>query len=281
MKELRIQTTEATLSALAWGDDSMHPVIAVPGLLDNAASFIPLAEQLSNINLVALDLPGHGKSEHRTGASAYYVIDYATDVLLAANALGFQKFSILGHSIGGIVGAVLAAGVPKRIRRLAMLDGMAPPTEHPVEFPARVKKLFSFIDRTSKGPRIYSSKAEACKSRYDATENGYISKSAAALLAERNLIETDGGYKWRTDRKLRIPTPMYWTEDHVLYLLPLVKCESLFVLPESGILQDYGRQPARSNCISNLKVIEVEGDHHVHMDDPKIVAPHVQSFLDR
>ena len=41
------------------------------GWLDNAASFVPLAQHLHGIDLVALDLPGHGASAHLPPGADY------------------------------------------------------------------------------------------------------------------------------------------------------------------------------------------------------------------
>jgi len=70
LKEIFIQTANLKLGALSFGNPMETPVLALHGWLDNAASFIPLAQHLNETNLIALDFPGHGKSEHRTGANA-------------------------------------------------------------------------------------------------------------------------------------------------------------------------------------------------------------------
>jgi len=94
-------------------------VIALHGWLDNAASFSHLAPLLPGLRIVALDQAGHGHSSHRAPGSGYQLWDYALDVLLVADQLGWQKFALLGHSMGAIVSLLLAGAVPERISRLA------------------------------------------------------------------------------------------------------------------------------------------------------------------
>ncbi|NKB75859.1 MAG: hypothetical protein GKR96_02165 [Gammaproteobacteria bacterium] len=53
------------VSALQLGNPNGRPLLAVHGWMDNAASFIPVAKQLSHENWISVDLPGHGKSEGR------------------------------------------------------------------------------------------------------------------------------------------------------------------------------------------------------------------------
>ena len=65
VEELELQTPYLRLSARAWGPPDGVPVLALHGWLDNAASFDPLASLLPGVRLVAVDLPGHGGSDHR------------------------------------------------------------------------------------------------------------------------------------------------------------------------------------------------------------------------
>jgi pimeloyl-ACP methyl ester carboxylesterase len=60
-----------------WGDSSATiNILAVHGIMDNAASFDRLAPLLvssnENIRIVALDFSGHGKSDHRPDFSSYF-----------------------------------------------------------------------------------------------------------------------------------------------------------------------------------------------------------------
>ncbi len=281
MNEISIRTRSSNLCALIWGDRSCIPVIAIHGWLDNAASFIPLSRHLSNIHLVALDLPGHGKSEHRSGASAYHVIDYATDVLLAAEALGFETFSIIGHSLGAIVGATLAAGVPDRVERLVMIDGLGPMTEGAEKFPERLERHFAYAVRQSKGLKTFQSKAAAIKARQYGDAVGKLRRNTAEALAERNLSRAGGGFQWATDPKLLMPTPIYWTERHVLELLPHIQCESRLVLPDEGIVAGWATSNRRQAAIADLEIVYIKGKHHVHMDDPETVSFAIQPFMNR
>ena len=63
MREITLQVPLGQLAALR-NDGSGPRVLALHGWLDNAASFLPLAAHLRAIDLVALDLPGHGHSAH-------------------------------------------------------------------------------------------------------------------------------------------------------------------------------------------------------------------------
>ncbi|MGL4692583.1 MAG: alpha/beta fold hydrolase, partial [Stenotrophomonas maltophilia] len=75
-------------------------VLALHGWLDNAASFVPLAAQLPELELVAIDLPGHGHSAHLPPGTQYNTPGAICHVLDVADALGWDRFVLLGHSMG-------------------------------------------------------------------------------------------------------------------------------------------------------------------------------------
>ena len=101
-------------------------VLCLHGWLDNAASFVPLAPLLDTLDLLALDLPGHGHSEHRHNTARYHFIDYLFNVDAALDALGWEDCHLLGHSLGAAFSASISAGAPERVRSIVLLDTMGP-----------------------------------------------------------------------------------------------------------------------------------------------------------
>ena len=77
------------LAGLEFGTPGGRPVLALHGWLDNAASFATVAPLLAkNLHIVALDLPGHGHSGHRSADASYPFTEWVPEVFRAADALG-------------------------------------------------------------------------------------------------------------------------------------------------------------------------------------------------
>ena len=105
-----------TLRGHHWHPGAPIKVLALHGWLDNANSFVPMAQYLTDeIELVALDFAGHGLSDHRPPGHWYHLVDYVRDVALAVTQLDWQQFHLLGHSLGGGVSCNLAACAPEMI----------------------------------------------------------------------------------------------------------------------------------------------------------------------
>ena len=104
-----VQTESAgQLQGLRWGSSSGTPVLALHGWLDNAASFRRSRLIFRGVQLLALDLPGHGASDHRPQGVRYHLMDYVPAVLEAADALGLASMLIMGHSLGGSIAGLAA-----------------------------------------------------------------------------------------------------------------------------------------------------------------------------
>jgi pimeloyl-ACP methyl ester carboxylesterase len=73
-------------------------------------------------NVLALDLPGHGRSD---GSGLGSIAAMADCVLAALAAVGARRASLVGHSMGALIALAAAARAPGSVAALALL-GVAP-----------------------------------------------------------------------------------------------------------------------------------------------------------
>ena len=71
---------------------------------------------------VAPDLRGHGASDHPSGTDAYGPEVFVADLLALADALGWERFVLAGHSMGGAVAQRLALAHPARVEALVLIS---------------------------------------------------------------------------------------------------------------------------------------------------------------
>lgn len=277
VEERELLTPYLRMAVRAWGPPDGVPVLALHGWLDNAASFDALAPLLPQIRLAALDLPGHGLSEHRPPGAHYHFVDFVADAVAAADALGWEHFALLGHSLGGGLASFVAAILPERVTRVAMIEGLGPPTSHPADGPKHLRKSIEQMNGLSdKRPPVYPGLDAAIQARCEA---GGLSWAAAATLVSRGVQAIDGGYGWRTDPRLRFVSPLYLSEEQILAYMDRITAPALLINGADGYLVKRAYMQERYARIANLSVQILPGGHHPHLEDPEPCARLLAPFF--
>jgi pimeloyl-ACP methyl ester carboxylesterase len=95
-----------------------HKVVVLHGWFGDASSWLPWCSHLDaeQFSYAFVDCRGYGGS---TGIAGEYTIDeIASDVLDVADDLGWDRFSLIGHSMGGSAAQKVVAKASDRVRRL-------------------------------------------------------------------------------------------------------------------------------------------------------------------
>ncbi|WP_416396191.1 MULTISPECIES: alpha/beta fold hydrolase [unclassified Curtobacterium] len=115
-------TAGQEIAAIRWdtADGREARITYLHGLGIDAHSFDQTALAVGE-PAVAVDLPGHGRSGWREDAD-YGAGATAPDVLAALRALDVPPGIVVGHSLGAILAARLAATAPERVTGLVLVD---------------------------------------------------------------------------------------------------------------------------------------------------------------
>jgi pimeloyl-ACP methyl ester carboxylesterase len=141
----------------------------------------PLFEAADRLGIrwVSYDRPGYGGStpyQDRNVALA------AADVSSVADALGIDRFAVMGHSGGGPHALACAALLPDRVLGVLSVSGMAP-------FDARGLDFFAGMADSGAASLRAAAQGRAAKERHEATadeddEPGFIPADVTALEGE-------------------------------------------------------------------------------------------------
>lgn len=109
-----------------------HHVLAVHGWFGSARGWGSLPEYLdgANYTYVFLDLRGYGERKQASGQ--FTMEEAAADVLTLADELGWESFSVIGHSMGGKVAHQVLLQAPGRLRALVGVNPV-PAAEVPMD----------------------------------------------------------------------------------------------------------------------------------------------------
>ena len=126
-KTIRLQDGR-TLSYAEYGDPSGKPLFYFHGFPNSrvGAKHIGVAAARRGIRLIAPERPGFGLSDSKPGRR---IGDWPDDVCELADALGIDRFALMGISGGGPYVAACALKIPERLTAVAIVSGLAPMVE--------------------------------------------------------------------------------------------------------------------------------------------------------
>ncbi len=170
------------------GQPDYPPVVLIHGAGSDHLCWPAELRRLPGFRVLAIDLPGHGRSE---GAARQTIEGYAGCVIAFLESLGIYQSILIGHSMGGSVALQVALNEPSRVAALGMIASgahLSVPNElmeelsNPAMMPAALhwlrSRLFGLgvgddlIERVIAGltksrPGVLSSDWHAC-ARFDA-----------------------------------------------------------------------------------------------------------------
>ncbi len=246
------------------------------GLMGYAMNWRRIIKGLEDTERVlTFDQRGHGKSwKPLTG---YAAEDFADDVYLITEELGWDRFILVGHSMGGRNALQFAAKFPEKVEKLVIEDIGPEGDPSAVDY---YRWLFSIV------PTPFETKLKA--KEFFMNEFRVLSKGKTenpdtlGSYLYSNLIETeDGKVDWRFSKEAMIMTVLQgrakdrWNE---LRGLPM---PTLIIRGETS--KELSREVFRQMTLSNPRVEGIEisnAGHWVHSDQPEEFLKAIRKFTD-
>ena len=270
-----------TYRGIEWGNPQGPLIIALHGWLDNALSFSVLAPHLAQFRLVALDLSGQGRSDHRSADATYHIWDDVPQLLGILEQLDEGPVIVMGHSRGAAIAVLLAAVLEERCSHLVLLDGLLPiPAD---ESAAPQQFLQAQTDRGAARTRRRRSFSDVAGFISARVKLGF-SESSARLLAPRALRSNGDGFELTHDPRLNHASAVKLTAGMIAAFYANLSVKTLVLVAEEG-LRLRTELETSLQAISQLTectVQRVPGKHHTHMEEgAPIIATQIGLFLGR
>lgn len=220
-------------------------------------------------HVLALDLRGHGDSDWADPPD-YSYRRYADDLAEAVERLDLRDFTLVGHSMGGLVSLLYAATHPGRVARLVVADSLMHMSED------RVAAMRAVGERRGGS---YATR-EAFAARFRLRPPGTTAAPETILHIARHCCRRheDGGWRHKFDRDV-------YARRESLDGMPLwerIRIPALLV--KGGLSPRITPEiyaGVRARC-PQVELAEVAGaDHHVTLDRPAGFVEAVNAFLAR
>ena len=202
--------------SIAEAGAGQNPLLMVHGFTGAKEDFTPWLDQLADLgwHAVAPDLRGHGASSKPADESSYSFELLADDVLRLADELGWDRFVLLGHSMGGMIAQCVARSAAERLGALILMDT----THGPLE---------------SLDPALVDAAVSIVRTQGIGTLADIVAEQDGPLTtpAHRRLIAEQPGYAEFCDRKLRATSPGLYAAMAPVFPATADRIDSLRRLP--------------------------------------------------
>ena len=245
-----------------------HPPLVLfhgAGSGGNRVFYPVLAALSSKRRVIAVDLPGFGRSERRGD-------DFAPDQMVrqvasVVDALGVRRIDVLGHSSGGPLALLFAAQSPKLVRRLVLVDAVGvlrPETLLRSQLHGELtgmregSPLAAGIVEKS-GDALVNFVALFVRSAGGVSDSGLAGNSPTALLAMALLDYNFGAALFG----IRAPTLLVWGDrDDVAPVRIAHVLEDRIPGSKLSFLKDSGHSPTRDQPAALVELVTS------YLDDP-------------
>jgi pimeloyl-ACP methyl ester carboxylesterase len=266
-----------------WGVGNPKKVLAVHGWLDNSSSFIRTGRKLASegYHVVAVDNAGHGRSGHLKSVEDYCVNRNVEDIKSITDKLQWDKFHLIGHSMGSAVCIHFASQNPARAGNIVIMEVFGPCATANEIMRNISPDLIKNSIKTSTAKEI-SGIAEAVRIKQKAagiySKNLIISDVVAGEIISRasELVtgSPSGPLKMRHDPRLSIVAYVSNSNNDILPRLLQLQSKILVIDGQDGW------QVRDSETAEYIKTIKLEmvarglwygdiilpGSHHLHAD---------------
>jgi len=286
-KEVKLTVPWGQIAAKIYGSPKGKFVLMVHGYLDNAGTFTRLMKYLpmDNFYYVCIDLPGHGWSSHFPSWLILNYLNYIHILHFILEALKWKTCIYIGHSMGGKLGLIFSVLQPHRIKKLIIIDTFLTNDvfcKQKFNFVKYLEDAFAYSINKANNVKFYT-KEEMLYAIKNLRHNTLNSEAANALL-EHAATEVNGKYKYNRDIRLKLPFFLY-DDEYIQFIRKLSVPIYIFVASNGFLKQtETSRKKFKSllneiNPKTKLQIINVDGNHDVHNNNPEKIGPFIREIL--
>ncbi|XP_011202460.2 probable serine hydrolase isoform X2 [Bactrocera dorsalis] len=289
-EEISIPVPWGHLKGKWFGTKNVRPILGLHGWQDNAGTYDTLAPLLPNhLGFLSIDLPGHGHSSWLPMGISYHSIDYVSLLLRVMDYFQWDKISMICHSMSSINGFIFSALFPEKVDMMVGLDGLKPLARTSERIVDNYKSCMNSIILQEN--RINSSEPpsydwdELVERLYNGS-NKSVERETCKFLLERAVRPSKNNpQKYYFARDSRLKTTYFYSfgEEVPLSLARNINCPYMFIKalqsPYFEPRQHFEKTLEIMKQNPHFEFYEVEGSHHVHLNNPNKIAPMINSFI--
>lgn len=226
------------------------PLILVHGAGSNHLSWPAALRRLPSTRVLAIDLPGHGRSAL---PGRQNITAYADSVQHLMAALGIPRAVIVGHSMGGAVAQVMGVSMPELVAGLVLIATGPQLKVNPLLLTAHknIEAVADFVDKWQWSPQTDETMRRRSREIFlslqpEVLYGDYLACNAFSIEPE----------------------------------LPLIQAPTLIIGSDTDKMTPFALSEALAWGIPNHQLIKLSGPGHmIHLECGDLVAEHIDHWL--
>ncbi len=257
---------------LARGTPGAPVVMMIHGLAGQAHTFDGIANILAaRYHVYCLDVRGRGESEW--GPPEQYTIDtYVADLEAVREALGLQRFSLVGTSMGGLIAMQYAPKFPERVER-AVLNDVGPEID-----PAGLQRILAYVGNA---PEMFADMKAVVKyyREHYAPMVEHLADDQLVEFARYNVRRSDSGvYVWKMDPAIRT-TPAAPPAVQPWDAFRAMRCPVLILRGAKSDVLSAEIARKMVEALPGARLVEVPGVGHAPVLTEPVAVKALEEFL--
>ena len=264
--EHRIKVNGLYIHYTDWGNTDLPHMFLAHGSVANAFYWDLVAPAFRDkYHVVAVTARGRAKSDYATDGS-YDTEDYVQDFRELTLALGLDKLTYIGQSMGGKIGMTYAAMYPDQVERMVLVDIGGEGTGAPSGDPMKSR------------PEVFNNPDEIEKWLRQFDRFSRISQEAMNIVLETGFQQLVNG-QWVSS----ISNPLVYqerpTQPAVYDMLRKIQCRTLLIHCLLSDLMGPEIADKTRTAIPECEFVQLDSGHLPHLERPEAFINVVKGFL--
>lgn len=272
IRDIFVEANGLRHHVLARGTPGAPVVMMIHGLAGQAHTFDGIANILAaRYHVYCLDVRGRGESEW-SSPEQYTIDTYVEDLEAVREALGLQRFSLVGTSMGGLIAMQYAPKFPERVER-AVLNDVGPEID-----PAGLQRILAYVGNA---PEMFADMKAVVKyyREHYAPMVEHLADDQLVEFARYNVRRSDSGvYVWKMDPAIRT-TPAAPPAVPPWDAFRAMRCPVLILRGAKSDVLSAEIARKMVEALPGARLVEVPGVGHAPVLTEPVAAKALEEFL--
>lgn len=282
------------ISGRWYGNRKYRPILAIHGWMDNLGTFDKLIPLLPDyLGVLCIDLPGFGLSSRLPPGIHYTFVEWSFVIARIMKELKWSKVSLMGHSVGGIMGFLHTCLAPHTVDFVITIEGVLNPIGKIVDLSTNAFNIDAYLKEEERNTRgslyepISYTLEHLCNFVQESTLDSVSASVAQHILnrtMHRSQLYPDKVFVLK-DNRTKYCNEFLMTAELGVEMARRIKQIPYLILKgsDSYFITEKDKEVISVIADQNphFEYYEVSGKHHVHLSNAEECAKYIVPFLRR